>query len=110
MRYFNVNPISKSLFLDKTSIPILNKDEILLKVAGFGLNRADILQKKGQYPPLPNSSSIIGLEAAGYICDSNLKPHRSKTYMALLKGGAYAEYVPVNKNHLMEVPDNFSIK
>jgi hypothetical protein len=57
------------LTIEKTNIPELKPDEYLMKVAALGLNRAEIIQKKGFYPPPPGASAILGLEAVGRIVD-----------------------------------------
>jgi tumor protein p53-inducible protein 3 len=79
-----------------------------MKVEAFAINRADILQRKGKYPPPKGVTTIMGLECAGYLVEDG-KTDTNKKYMALLSGGAYAEYVAVNKNHIMEVPENIDI-
>ncbi|EAS01292.2 NAD(P)H quinone oxidoreductase, PIG3 family protein, putative (macronuclear) [Tetrahymena thermophila SB210] len=92
----------------KTSpIPALKKDEVLIKVQATALNRADTLQRQGKYPPPPGASDIIGLEAAGYLLDQNGN-QTSKRVVALLSGGGYSEYVAVNKDHILEIPDQMS--
>ncbi|KAL4460867.1 hypothetical protein ABPG74_016339 [Tetrahymena malaccensis] len=92
----------------KTSpIPVLKKDEVLVKVQATALNRADTLQRQGKYPPPPGASDIIGLEAAGYLLDQNGN-QTSKRVVALLSGGGYSQYVAVNRNHILEIPDEMS--
>jgi tumor protein p53-inducible protein 3 len=80
-----------------------------MKVEAFAINRADILQRKGKYPPPHGVTSILGLECSGYLVDNKGKVDTSKKYMALLSGGAYAEYVAVNRNHVIEIPENIDM-
>lgn len=89
---------------------ILNKEEVLIKVVSFGINRADLLQASGKYPASNNSSSILGLECSGYIVDNNLNIiDKNKPVMALLSGGGYSEYVKVNKKHIIHIPKEIDI-
>jgi tumor protein p53-inducible protein 3 len=94
------------------SIPIIKADECLIKVAYTAVNRADILQRKGLYPPPPGESETLGLEVSGTITKPDEK-NRWKIgdrVMCLLGGGGYAEYAKVNSGHLMRVPSNLSLK
>lgn len=83
-------------------IPKPKKDELLVKVHAFGLNRADLLQRAGKYPPPPETTPILGLEVAGEVVDSG------ERVMCLLSGGGYAEYVAVPKELVMPLPKNLS--
>jgi tumor protein p53-inducible protein 3 len=75
------------------------------------LNRADLLQKKGKYNPPQGASKILGLESVGVIVDpTSLKPIDNKIYGALLPGGGYADYVVVDRSHLVEIPDSFTLE
>lgn len=101
--------------VDSVPIPTLKEDEVLVKVEATGLNRADVLQRMGKYPPPRGESEIFGLECTGYLIeneaqvkDKNFKG--CKRVMALLPGGGYGEFVAVNKNHLMELDDSMDFK
>ncbi len=102
----------ESLQIINRQIPILKENECLVKVYYSAVNRADILQRKGMYPPPPNESDILGLEAAGVIyktqSGSNWK-HNDRV-MALVGGGGNAEYVAVHEKTLIRIPDNMSFK
>ena len=79
------------------------------------VNRADTLQRKGQYPPPKGASEIIGLECSGYVLNSIEEFRtgaykRNKRVMALLAGGGYAEVVRVKKDLVMEIPGNMSFE
>jgi putative PIG3 family NAD(P)H quinone oxidoreductase len=82
--------------------------EVLIRVHATAVNRADIMQREGNYPPPPGASEIIGLEAAGAV--AALGPEVvgwavGDRVMALLSGGGYAEYVAVPAGQLLPVPD-----
>lgn len=85
--------------------------EALIRVRATAVNRADLMQREGNYPPPPGASEILGLEAAGEVV--RLGPGASgfaigDRVMALLSGGGYAELVPVPTGQLMPVPDGLS--
>lgn len=89
-------------------IPEPAAGQVLVKVAAAGLNRADILQRKGLYPPPPGSSDILGMEVAGEIVEvtencGGLKPGDS--VCALLTGGGYAQYAVADAPLCLPVPD-----
>ncbi|MFZ1177913.1 MAG: alcohol dehydrogenase catalytic domain-containing protein, partial [Mycobacterium sp.] len=76
--------------------------EVLIKVAAAGVNRADVLQAAGKYPPPPGASDIIGMEVSGLISEIGADVGSDVTgwpagqeVCALLAGGGYAEYVAV---------------
>lgn len=85
--------------------------EVLLNVAAAGVNRADLLQAVGKYPPPAGASTILGLEAAGTIAKlgAGVKGWGlGDRVMALLVGGAYAEQVIVPEAQLIPIPDSMS--
>lgn len=94
--------------------PVIKDDQVLVKVAAAALNRADLLQREGNYPPPPGWPEWFGLEAAGTIVamgkDAELegKWHIGDKVAALL-GGGYAEYVAVPAGMLMPVPKGLSM-
>src|ERR1051325_3380631 len=76
-----------------------------------GVNRADLLQAAGHYPPPPGASEILGLECAGIVreCGADVAGFtRGDRVMALLAGGGYAEEVVVDAGSAMHVPDALS--
>ena len=86
---------------------------MLIKIEATALNRAEILQRKGLYPPTEGSTNIIGLEGAGYILNhpeeyKTGEYKKNKRVMALLSGGGYSDVVTCHKNHIIEIPDNLS--
>jgi putative PIG3 family NAD(P)H quinone oxidoreductase len=87
--------------------PALGPNDLRLRVAGAGVNRADLLQRRGMYPPPPGASPILGLECAGEVVEvgpavSGWK--RGDRAMALLAGGGYAEQVVVDAGSALLVP------
>ena len=86
--------------------------EVLLRVRAAGLNRADLLQAAGHYPPPPGASEILGMEASGVIAeigDSVAGWTVGQEVCALLAGGGYAEYVAVPAPQLMPIPDGVDV-
>lgn len=95
MKAFLVNE-EKKLELTEVDTPQLKEGEVLVKVKAAGVNRADILQAAGHYPPPPGESEIVGLECAGIVAASKSAGFKEGDEVAcLLAGGGYAEYVAV---------------
>src|SRR5690554_4658111 len=90
--------------------PALRPGEVLLKVMATALNRADLSQAAGNYPPPPGESEVLGLEAAGVVVAGDAAVMAEAgvqlggAYTALLPGGGYAEYVAVPAAMLIPVP------
>lgn len=87
--------------------PVVGADEVLIRVVGAGVNRADIIQRQGFYPPPPGASDLIGLECSGVIAavGANVTNwSEGDEVCALLAGGGYAEYVAVPAGQVMPVP------
>jgi putative PIG3 family NAD(P)H quinone oxidoreductase len=86
--------------------------EVLLRVRAAGVNRADLLQAAGLYPPPPGASQIIGMEASGVIAEIGQGVAgwaRGQEACALLTGGGYAEYVAVPAPQLMPIPEGVDV-
>lgn len=102
----------ESLRLREVPTPKPGPGEVLIRVKAAGVNRADILQREGKYPPPPGASPLPGLEVAGVI--EALGPGAvgqiGARVMALLAGGGYAEYVAVNYQHILPVPDDMPLE
>lgn len=102
----------RSLRWDNVHDPILGEDDCLIKIEAAALNRADLMQREGDYPPPPGCPDWMGLEIAGTIVEiadgaknkSNWKI--GDKVCALLGGGGYAEYANVKYDMLMPVPEN----
>lgn len=86
--------------------------EVLIRVAAAGVNRADVLQAAGKYPPPPGASDIIGMEVSGVIAETGhdvTEWTAGQEVCALLAGGGYAEYVAVPAGQVMPVPDGVNL-
>lgn len=93
-------------------LPILKDGEVLLEVHYAGVNRPDVLQRSGSYPPPPNASPLLGLEAAGVVvakADDVSGLAVGDRVCALTPGGAYAEYCAVSASHCLPVPAGLSL-
>jgi putative PIG3 family NAD(P)H quinone oxidoreductase len=86
--------------------PVPRAHEVVIKVAAAGINRPDILQRQGKYPPPPGASPILGLEVAGVVAavgkDATLKV--GEAVCALVPGGGYAEYCLTPAVQSLSVP------
>lgn len=86
--------------------------EVVIKVAAAGVNRADVLQAAGKYPPPPGASEIIGMEVSGVIAeigDSVTEWSVGQEVCALLAGGGYAEYVAVPAGQVLPIPSGVDL-
>lgn len=118
MKFIDVDT-QQSLVLNETIMPEILADECLLKVKNIGVNRADILQREGKYPPPTGESSILGLEVSGEIVKVGQAievNHLGKQWQlgdkvfGLVAGGGYAEYVKVKASHLIALPEQLSFE
>ncbi|WP_035832085.1 NAD(P)H-quinone oxidoreductase [Kaistia adipata] len=86
--------------------------EILIQVAAAGVNRPDVVQRQGHYPPPKGASDLPGLEVAGHVVALGRNASRFKlgdAVTALVAGGGYAEYVAVNETNALPVPAGLSL-
>ncbi len=96
--------------------PAIKDDEVLVQVHAAALNRADLLQRAGQYPPPPGWPDRFGLEAAGVIAavgkdvEKEGRWHVGDEVCVLLGSGGYAEYVAVPEGLLMPIPKGLSME
>jgi putative PIG3 family NAD(P)H quinone oxidoreductase len=100
------------LRLEEVPDPVPGPGEVLVGVTAAGLNRADVMQRQGHYPPPPGSPPYPGMECSGRIIE--LGPEVTGWQVgdevcALLSGGAYAERVAVPQGQLLPVPDGVSL-
>jgi NADPH2:quinone reductase len=93
-----IDTIDQSLCIIESPLPEIKADHIVVKTIAAGLNRADILQRRGLYPPPKGEPEILGLEISGTRTDTN------EIICALLSGGGYAEFVSVHKELCLPVP------
>ena len=88
------------------------RGEVLIEVSAAGINRADLLQAAGLYPPPPGASAILGLEVSGVIAALGAEVSEltvGQQVCALLAGGGYAQYVAVPAGQVMPLPAGVSI-
>lgn len=78
--------------------------EILVRVEAAGVNRPDVLQREGRYPPPPGAPATLGLEIAGTVVRAGGRWHEGDRVCALLGGGGYAEYAVVDARHALPIP------
>jgi NADPH2:quinone reductase len=91
-------------------LPVPAADEVLIRVLHAGVNRPDVAQRQGSYPPPANASQILGLEAAGEVVATGAavtRWHVGDRVTALTNGGAYAEYVAAPEAQSLPWPDGF---
>jgi NADPH2:quinone reductase len=105
----------QSLRWDEVPDPVLGEDDVLIEIHAAGLNRADLMQREGNYPPPPGSPEWMGLEVAGAIARMGDGAKEKSDYRVgdrvcvLLGGGGYAEYVAVRYDMVMPIPEGFSM-
>ncbi|GIF25071.1 putative PIG3 family NAD(P)H quinone oxidoreductase [Actinoplanes tereljensis] len=103
----------KQLVLREVPDPVAGDGEVVVDVTAAGVNRADVSQRQGFYPPPPGASAYPGLECAGVI--SAVGPgvtgrHVGERVSALLAGGGYAEKVAIPAGQLLPVPTGLSLQ
>lgn len=97
---------------EERPVPQPGKDQILIRVEAAGVNRPDVAQRLGRYPPPPGASDLPGLEVAGTVAATGEGVTQWKVgdkVCALCHGGGYAEYVAVHAGHALPVPEGFSM-
>ncbi|MBJ6800467.1 NAD(P)H-quinone oxidoreductase [Geomonas propionica] len=93
--------------------PVPKENEVLIKVHATSINRPDLVQREGKYPPPPGDSDILGLEVAGVVEALGAGATGWKVgdrVVSLVGGGGYAEYAVAYANHLMPIPDSVSFE
>ncbi|WP_286049464.1 NAD(P)H-quinone oxidoreductase [Rheinheimera sp. KL1] len=103
-----INPGNQSQLQQTTmAVPALKAGQVLLKVAAAGVNRADLLQRSGLYPPPAGESDILGLEVAGTVvavAADVSSEWLGEAVFGLVPGGGYAQYVALPAEHLIKKP------
>ena len=102
----------KSLRWEEVPNPVLKPDEVLVKVEYAALNRADLMQREGDYPPPPGCPEWMGLEVSGTVVEVGPEAKGraiGEKVCALLGGGGYAEYVAVKDDMCMPIPKGCSM-
>ncbi|MBO4976873.1 MAG: NAD(P)H-quinone oxidoreductase [Lachnospiraceae bacterium] len=106
---------NRSLHWSEVPDPVMGTEDVLVKIEAAALNRADLMQREGDYPPPPGCPEWMGLEIAGTIVDIGEEAAAKSAWKigdkvcALLGGGGYAEYVNVKYDMIMPVPKNCSM-
>jgi NADPH2:quinone reductase len=101
----------KNLVWSEVPDPVIKNDEVLIEIHAAALNRADLMQRDGNYPPPPGWPEWMGLEAAGVVIDApqNSRWKIGDKVCALLGGGGYAEKVAVPAGMVLPVPEGLSM-
>jgi NADPH:quinone reductase len=97
---------------ERISVPALKDHEVLIKVEAAGVNRPDVFQRQGGYPPPPGAPSTPGLEVAGKVVAKGAAVKRYKegdAVCALVPGGGYAEYCVAAEDNALPVPEGLSM-
>ena len=102
---------AEELALVERRVPRPGPNEVLIKVAAAGVNRPDILQRRGLYPPPPGAPDILGLEIAGEVVEAGEGAEEllGQQLCALVAGGGYAEYCSAPVGTCLPVPETLSL-
>jgi putative PIG3 family NAD(P)H quinone oxidoreductase len=102
---------AEEIALVERQVPRAGPGEVLIKVAAAGVNRPDILQRRGLYPPPPGAPDILGLEVAGEVVETGKGAEElvGQKVCALVAGGGYAEYCVAPIGTCLLVPDAISL-
>src|SRR5579862_4396381 len=100
------------LVVGEEARPVPREGEVLIKVAGAGLNRADLLQAKGLYPPPKGASPILGMEVSGEVVECGAGAgefHHRDPVCALVAAGGYAEFCTAPARCVLPVPNGMDV-
>ncbi len=103
----------EALKLGTRPVPEPGHGEVLVKVASAGVNRPDVMQRQGVYPPPPGASDILGLEIAGTVAKVGAgvaEWREGDEVCALVTGGGYAEYCPAPAAQVLPVPEGVGLE
>jgi NADPH2:quinone reductase len=106
-RYVAIDEDDRSLSLASDTVPLPGAEEVLIQVGAAGINRADLLQRKGHYPPPADASPIMGLEVAGTVlsCGEAVRGFRpGDRVCALTHGGGYASHAVAPQGQTLHAP------
>ncbi|WP_448555247.1 NAD(P)H-quinone oxidoreductase [Thalassotalea montiporae] len=102
---------NNTLTFSQTTIPEPSQSQCLVKVKAIGINRADLLQRAGLYPPPAGESEILGIEVAGEIIADNTGQFQiGDRVCSIVAGGGYAQYAVIETDHLIKLPDSYSFE
>lgn len=111
---FNTPGDASVLHVEERELPVYNDNEVLIKVMAAGINRPDIIQRRGKYPaPKGIVQDILGLEVSGIIeqVGSNVKNLKlGQEVCALITGGGYAEYVVAHQGSCLPIPQGITLQ
>lgn len=110
-RYVHIDERDRSLSLREDRIPRPGPRELLIEVHAAGLNRADLLQRKGLYPPPPDASPIMGLEVSGAVLacgEASRGWSPGDAVCALTHGGGYASHAIAPQSQCLPIPGAYS--
>jgi NADPH2:quinone reductase len=98
------------LSIETVEMPALKEGEALVQVEACSVNRADLLQRRGLYPPPPGVSQVLGLDFAGFVVKRPPTSafRESDRVFGIVAGGGYGRYVAVPVDHLVPIPENLS--
>jgi len=96
---------AEALRLAEIPRPAAGEGQILIRVRAAGVNRPDLIQRMGNYPPPPGAPDTLGLEVAGEVVTGSGRWKAGDRVCALLGGGGYAEYALVDARHALPIPD-----
>lgn len=95
--------------LETVEIPALKEGEALVQIEACSVNRADLLQRRGLYPPPPGASKVLGLDFAGFVVEAVGGPFKaSDRVFGIVAGGGYGRYAATPVDHLVPIPENLS--
>lgn len=103
----------EQLVIGQHKVPVPGDDDVLIATAYAGVNRPDIIQRKGFYPPPPGAPDILGLEISGTIiaAGKNVPDEMlGQKICALVSGGGYAQYCCADHRHCLPVPQNMTLE
>lgn len=110
----NHNPGNKSkLKIEEYPDPEYGEKELLVRVKATALNRADLFQRRGKYPPPPGASELLGLEMAGIVEATGRdvsKWEKGDRVFGLLPGGGYAQYCSIHEDMAMPIPNELDFE
>ena len=89
-------------------LPVPKDNQVLVRTTACGVNGPDLLQRRGHYPPPPDATDLLGLEVSGEVVQTGKDVKRwtaGDRVCALTHGGAYAEFVAVNEDHCLPIPE-----
>ncbi|MGV3488364.1 MAG: NAD(P)H-quinone oxidoreductase [Tuberibacillus sp.] len=101
----------EQLYIGEYTDPTPSENEILVHVKATAINRADIMQRKGHYPPPKGASPIMGLEMAGVVIETGssvTKWKKGDRVFGLMEGGGYAEFATIHEDMAMPIPEELS--